>query len=105
MRGTALASVSALCRDAISRRSITRKSSVLEYAETVFQHAAPLMTEGKKPLFLVQQVLLRKCVFHGKQAEEANMNYTILNRDELPRYWNTYEFQGYQHGDGKLGQG
>ncbi|MFL5661501.1 MAG: cupin domain-containing protein [Ktedonobacteraceae bacterium] len=27
------------------------------------------------------------------------MNYTILNRDELPRYGNTYEFQGYQHGD------
>ena len=25
------------------------------------------------------------------------MNYTILNRDELPRDGNTYEFEGFQH--------
>ena len=27
------------------------------------------------------------------------MSYTILNKDELYHYGNTYEFQGYQHGD------
>lgn len=27
------------------------------------------------------------------------MNYTVLNRDELPNDGNTYEFQGYQYGD------
>lgn len=27
------------------------------------------------------------------------MNYTVLNRDELPRDGNTYEFQGFQHQD------
>ena len=27
------------------------------------------------------------------------MNYTVLNRDELPHDGNTYEFQGYLHGD------
>ena len=27
------------------------------------------------------------------------MNYTLLNRDELQHDGNTYEFQGYQHGD------
>ncbi|HEX6481017.1 MAG TPA: cupin domain-containing protein [Ktedonobacteraceae bacterium] len=26
------------------------------------------------------------------------MNYTIVNRDELQRDGNTYEFEGYQHG-------
>ena len=30
------------------------------------------------------------------------MGYTILSRDELNRYGNTYEFQGYQHGDASL---
>ena len=34
-----------------------------------------------------------------RQAEEANMSYIILNRDELQRDGNTYEFEGYQHGD------
>lgn len=30
------------------------------------------------------------------------MNYTILNRDELSRYGDTYEFEGYQHGDTRI---
>lgn len=30
------------------------------------------------------------------------MDYTILNRDELQRDGNTYEFEGYQHGDTNL---
>jgi hypothetical protein len=41
MRGTALASVSAMCRDAISRQIITRNSSVLENRFSMFQHALP----------------------------------------------------------------
>lgn len=36
------------------------------------------------------------------EEEEANVNYTILNRDELQRDGNTYEFEGYQHGDTNL---
>ena len=28
---------------------------------------------------------------------ESDVNYTILNRDELPRDGNTYEFEGFQH--------
>lgn len=28
---------------------------------------------------------------------ELNVNYTILNRDELPRDGNTYEFEGFQY--------
>src|SRR5688500_15561893 len=28
---------------------------------------------------------------------ESDLNYTILNRDELPRDGNTYEFEGFQH--------
>jgi mannose-6-phosphate isomerase-like protein (cupin superfamily) len=30
---------------------------------------------------------------------ETHMNYTILNRDELPRDGNTYEFEGAQYQD------
>jgi mannose-6-phosphate isomerase-like protein (cupin superfamily) len=30
---------------------------------------------------------------------ETDMNYTILNRDELPRDGNTYEFEGAQYQD------
>ena len=30
------------------------------------------------------------------------MNYTIVNRDELQRDGNTYEFEGYQYGDTNL---
>jgi len=30
------------------------------------------------------------------------MNYTILNRDELQRDGNTYEFEGYRYGDTNL---
>lgn len=31
--------------------------------------------------------------------EEADMNYTLLNRDELPCGGNTYEFEGSQYDD------
>jgi mannose-6-phosphate isomerase-like protein (cupin superfamily) len=34
-----------------------------------------------------------------KHAEGANLRYTVLNRDELQRDGNTYEFQGFRHGD------
>jgi mannose-6-phosphate isomerase-like protein (cupin superfamily) len=34
-----------------------------------------------------------------RQPEEAKVNYAILNRDELQHDGNTYEFEGYQHGD------
>ena len=30
------------------------------------------------------------------------MNYTILNRDELPRDGNTYEFEGFQYQDSEV---
>jgi mannose-6-phosphate isomerase-like protein (cupin superfamily) len=30
------------------------------------------------------------------------MNYTILNKDELPHDGNTYEFEGYQYGETHL---
>jgi mannose-6-phosphate isomerase-like protein (cupin superfamily) len=35
----------------------------------------------------------------NRQAEEANVNYTILSRDELQRDGSNYEFEGYLHGD------
>ena len=31
------------------------------------------------------------------------MDYTIVNLDELARSGDTYEFEGYQHGDGDAG--
>ena len=33
------------------------------------------------------------------KEEEANVNYTILKRDELQGDGNSHEFEGYQHGD------
>ena len=30
------------------------------------------------------------------------MNYTILNRDELPRDGNSYEFEGYRYGETRI---
>ncbi len=30
------------------------------------------------------------------------MTYTILSKDELHRYGNTYEFQGHEHGDANV---
>ncbi len=30
------------------------------------------------------------------------MSYTLLSKDALNRYGNTYEFQGYQHGDASV---
>lgn len=30
------------------------------------------------------------------------MSYTILRKEELNRYGDTYEFQGYQHGDANV---
>ena len=35
-------------------------------------------------------------------AKGKNLNYTILNKDELPRYGDTHEFEGYQYGDTKI---
>src|SRR5262249_3761662 len=33
---------------------------------------------------------------------EADMNYMVLNRDELPRDGNTYEFEGFQYLDSEV---
>ena len=35
----------------------------------------------------------------NKQVEEPNVSYTLLNRDELQPYGNTYEFEGQQYGN------
>jgi mannose-6-phosphate isomerase-like protein (cupin superfamily) len=35
-------------------------------------------------------------------SEEAKMNYTMVNKDELPRDGNTSEFEGYQYGETHL---
>jgi quercetin dioxygenase-like cupin family protein len=37
-----------------------------------------------------------------KNASGAIVNYTILNRDELPRDTNTFEFVGSQHQDTEI---
>ena len=33
---------------------------------------------------------------------EADMNYMVLNRDELPRDGNTYEFEGFRYQDTEI---
>ena len=35
----------------------------------------------------------------NEQVEEPNVSYTLLNRDELQPYGNTYEFEGQQYGN------
>lgn len=39
---------------------------------------------------------------NSNEEKETNVSYTIVNRDELHRDGNTYEFEGYQHGDTNL---
>jgi len=39
------------------------------------------------------------CFLRAYKQGEAEMNYTILNKDELPYDGNTHEFQGYLYGD------
>lgn len=37
-----------------------------------------------------------------RSEEEATVDYTVVNRDELNRYGDTYEFQGFQHGAARV---
>jgi mannose-6-phosphate isomerase-like protein (cupin superfamily) len=37
-----------------------------------------------------------------RNIEETSVNYTVLNRDELPRDGSTYEFEGFLHADTDL---
>ena len=32
-----------------------------------------------------------------QDAEEAHMKYLVVNRDELSRFGDTYELEGYMH--------
>jgi len=34
-----------------------------------------------------------------QDAEEAQMKYLVVNRDELSRFGDTYELEGYRHGN------
>lgn len=51
---------------------------------------------------VVYRLFQEQVLLETKKAEETKMNYTLLKKDELHHYGNTYEFQGYEHGETKI---